>query len=1179
MGKITPMLQKIQISFVSLVLLLSVQVFPQRVINHDYPRIATLNWGGGTADWLSRYDLILGSKSDSLLYKSVKGINGSVYVLATDDWNIGGPFYQGPVPGNLPAEWRLRRSDGSYVTVYGKYYYADVTEYCGLYNGERYNQALPRRLMEETAWATYDGVSSNGSWVDVGDPDIDLDRNGVNDRTEHGNAWVKQKWQGGQNRIRSTLRELYKAKWGNPNEKFIFYWTIIDTMCISVANGVGWENMYMNYPPRFSDWVPLINKWSTIGVKPRINLVTADIVYDAGHAPDRHKDYHRFVRWGLCTTLLHDSYFMSGDDRDHHWTNYYDEYDVKLGYPKGVAQQLLNGCWVRFFDNGVSIVNPTNTTQTVTSSDLTSLSGYSGPYYRFRGNQDPVWNDGSLFTSVVLISTRASYRSTQYVGDGIILVKKPTAVVSDIIIDNAYCATSPGSSPATFTGFTVDRNATVNYNNPTWYNFPGGYTSAEYYKSYYASSGDGSAKAIFKPTINVTGKYRVYEWHGWRGSYSSSYREGTNVPCTVVHQDGSTTITVDQTVNSGKWNLLGTFNFNSGGNYSATLSNNANGYVIADAFMFEYSGEGQMPPPPPEQISPPNGAVNQPIPLTIRWKSVAGAQRYSFQIATDINFQNLIVNNSSLTDTTRQISSLAYSTLYYWRLNTSNTNGTSVWSSIFTFRTHGNLSISGKVYYDVNNNRSLDSGDKGMAGWKVYIQGPRNDTIQVDSSGFFGFFGLPIGDYTLRQFLLPGWTQNYPPAFYSGRLDTGNTSAMCNFLNFAPDIMKCNVIGEWNMVSLPVNVSSNATTDVFPSADSKSFAFQGSYVFTDNNNLEFGRGYWISFPYPHDIWIPGSSVSTDTVELSQGWNIIGSLSYPIPVYSLQTIPPGLITSYVFAYNGSNYATDSIHPGGGYWLKSAADGKIVLSTSNQASYKLNDDLALFQKMNSLTFSVPNGRHQELYFTPDENLQVCVLRSQLPPPLPDNFDARFQSKEDNGTLISYLSRKENQSGSVPIVLRSPLYPLTITWICTDAKTQYRLITDDGETYTISAKGEVVLKEPRDGQSNATRVFVLEAVGGSDIQLPAVFEVTQNFPNPFNNGTSVTISLPAPSRVKLDVYNVLGEHVVLWLDRDMAAGKHQLHFDASNLSSGIYFYRIASYVSGGKVESIVKRMILLK
>ncbi len=70
---------------------------------------------------------------------------------------------------------------------------------------------------------------------------------------------------------------------------------------------------------------------------------------------------------------------------------------------------------------------------------------------------------------------------------------------------------------------------------------------------------------------------------------------------------------------------------------------------------------------------------------------------------------------------------------------------------------------------------------------------------------------------------------------------------------------------------------------------------------------------------------------------------------------------------------------------------------------------------------------------------------------------------------------------------------------------------------------------------------------------------FRLSQNYPNPFNPSTTIAFSLPTASPVKLSVFNVLGQEVAVLANSQFSQGEHTVTFDASSLSSGLYFYRI--------------------
>ena len=88
-----------------------------------------------------------------------------------------------------------------------------------------------------------------------------------------------------------------------------------------------------------------------------------------------------------------------------------------------------------------------------------------------------------------------------------------------------------------------------------------------------------------------------------------------------------------------------------------------------------------------------------------------------------------------------------------------------------------------------------------------------------------------------------------------------------------------------------------------------------------------------------------------------------------------------------------------------------------------------------------------------------------------------------------------------------------------------------------------------------------------------VPASFELYQNYPNPFNPSTRIIFRLNETGITKLNVYNILGQKVESLINEELPAGTHQVTFDASKLSSGVYFYRLES----GKFSSVRKMMVV--
>jgi len=90
----------------------------------------------------------------------------------------------------------------------------------------------------------------------------------------------------------------------------------------------------------------------------------------------------------------------------------------------------------------------------------------------------------------------------------------------------------------------------------------------------------------------------------------------------------------------------------------------------------------------------------------------------------------------------------------------------------------------------------------------------------------------------------------------------------------------------------------------------------------------------------------------------------------------------------------------------------------------------------------------------------------------------------------------------------------------------------------------------------------------------KVPAYYELSQNYPNPFNPVTTIRFAIPQAGNVKLSIYNIIGEEVATLVNGFRNAGSYSVNLDASNLSSGIYIYRIDS-----NTFALSKKMTLVK
>lgn len=351
------------------------------------------------------------------------------------------------------------------------------------------------------------------------------------------------------------------------------------------------------------------------------------------------------------------------------------------------------------------------------------------------------------------------------------------------------------------------------------------------------------------------------------------------------------------------------------------------------------------------------------------------------------------------------------------------------------------------------------------------------------------------------------------------------------------------VQNEWNIISAPVQTENMAVSAVFPTATSNAFSYNNGY--TQAATLVSGKGYWLKFGSSQNILLTGAPV-LNPVPVNSGWNIIGPFSTPVAVADITTDPSGIIQTAFFGFNGGYTTATTLEPGKGYWVRVNQAGTLNLSGAVKKDGNTSAITESLADMPGLFISDAAGHSSQLHFTAQTSLAY-----EMPPAPPAGiFDVRFAS----GLIAENIF-----SSSKQVSLNSAVYPLTLT----SNDIALRIKDAAGAIYELK-KNESLVIEKNSGNLEISAVTIPEA-----------FNLSQNFPNPFNPSTVIKFTVAETNTAVLKIFNSLGEEVRTLFNAAAEPGKnYEVKFDASDLSSGIYFYVLRS---GNMVQT--KKMMLIK
>jgi hypothetical protein len=170
---------------------------------------------------------------------------------------------------------------------------------------------------------------------------------------------------------------------------------------------------------------------------------------------------------------------------------------------------------------------------------------------------------------------------------------------------------------------------------------------------------------------------------------------------------------------------------------------------------------------------------------------------------------------------------------------------------------------------------------------------------------------------------------------YDNDVVTSPTNSPTDFYSYTigGTIITQQLFTGWNLVSIPYALLEYQASMIYPSTASEVYGYQNGYAI--QTNLQNGKGYWVKYSSDHSIDFSGYIRTVDTVNVTQGWNLIGGLSSPVAVGSIIEEPASIISSSLYNYNNNLYeAATTIEPGKGYWVKVSTNGKLILNSGGK-----------------------------------------------------------------------------------------------------------------------------------------------------------------------------------------------------------------------------------------------------
>ena len=377
--------------------------------------------------------------------------------------------------------------------------------------------------------------------------------------------------------------------------------------------------------------------------------------------------------------------------------------------------------------------------------------------------------------------------------------------------------------------------------------------------------------------------------------------------------------------------------------------------------------------------------------------------------------------------------------------------------------------------------------------------------------------------------------------------NSGITSLKIEYLLYTT--LNVPVNADWNILSVPLLAADMTYNVLFPGGASPAYGYNyGYFVATVLSN---GKGYWMKFNSANNFQINGNPFQPERMNVNQDWNLIGPFTRNIPVSTILSSPPGIINSVFYTYNNGYVAVDTLKVGKGYWIRTTAAGYLYGGSGDNIPAEITTDP--FADFTALEFSTEGNGSAKLYLG---DASAIGTDYALPPVPPSGiFDARFATDK----LVEDADKTQ-----------------TIRLNSTQGSTTLKIKNAKGKVFRVkdAIDGTIFDKELTEGNQVIIPANLENLIIDPEVQTPDRYELSQNYPNPFNPVTTIKYQIPDDGMVKLIVFDALGREVKTLVNNVQIAGVYEVRFDATDVSSGVYFYKLVT----GQFEDL-KKMIILK